>query len=74
MVAREAPLDQFLPGGRLVVENLEGAADARLGQVDGGLGVQEGQQLLHQVWGPPEHELCPAGGHLLQHFVLPEHF
>ena len=61
-LAWETPFDQLLPDGGvlLVLENGKGAADLRLNQAEGGVGVQERQKVVNQDRTDPEPLLCNA--------------
>ena len=55
-VLRNAPLQKFPPSD-LVLEDLPGKG-VSYGKRQGGLGVKEHQQYLHQLWQSPKNFLC----------------
>ena len=67
---RNAPLDHLVPdrGVVPVLENLEGAADLGPAELEEGMAVQVGEELLHQVRVEEKLLLEMAfvvGGHIL---------
>ena len=53
-LSRKRPPDHLVPDNRAALEHLKDAADLGLSQAESGGGVEEGQELLHQVREPEE--------------------